>query len=82
MRVRLNGDDPACTGGQISQPVEGEMDGIHKEEERKEIKLLTDSQSAKALAENPVYHERGKHILAKWLFVRERCSGGREGWRV
>ena len=33
------------------------------------IDLLTDSQSAKSLAENPVYHGRNKHILAKWHFI-------------
>ena len=36
------------------------------------IDLLTDSQSAKSLAENPVYHGRSKHILAKWHFSRQR----------
>ena len=34
------------------------------------IDLLTDSQSAKLLAENPVYHGRSKHILAKWHFIK------------
>ena len=36
----------------------------------KRIDLLTDSQSAKSLAENPVYHGRSKHILSKWHFIR------------
>ena len=40
------------------------------------IDLLTDSQSAKSLAENPVYHGRSKHILAKWHFIRQRVSKG------
>ena len=56
--------------------LKGEMDGVEREEERKGIRLLTDSQSAKALAENPVYHGRSKHILAKWHFVRERVESG------
>ena len=56
--------------------LKGEMDGVEKEEDRKGIRLLTDSQSAKALAENPVYHGRSKHILAKWHFVRERVESG------
>ena len=38
------------------------------------IDLLTDSQSAKSLAENPVYHGRSKHILAKWHFIRQRVT--------
>ena len=40
------------------------------------IDLLTDSQSAKSLAENPVYHGRSKHILAKWHFIRQRVTKG------
>ena len=28
------------------------------------------------MAENPVYHGRSKHILAKWHFVRERVESG------
>ena len=40
------------------------------------IDLLTDSQSAKSLAENPVYRGRSKHILAKWHFIRQRVSKG------
>ena len=42
----------------------------------KRIDLLTDSQSAKSLAENPVYHGHSKHILAKWHFIRQRLSKG------
>ena len=40
------------------------------------IDLLTDSQSAKSLAENPVYHGRSKHILSKWHLIRKRMEGG------
>ena len=40
------------------------------------IDLLTDSQFAKSLAENPVYHGRSRHILAKWHFIRQRVSKG------
>ena len=40
------------------------------------IDLLTDSQPAKSLAENPVYHGRSKHILAKWHFILQRVSKG------
>ena len=40
------------------------------------IDLMTDSQSAKSLAENPVFHGRSKHILAKWHFIRQRVSKG------
>ena len=56
--------------------LKGEMDGVEREVDRKGIRLLTDSQSAKALAENPVYHGRSKHILAEWHFVRERVESG------
>ena len=40
------------------------------------IDLMSDSQSAKSLAENPVYHGRSKHILAKWHFIRQRVTKG------
>ena len=40
------------------------------------IDLLTDIQSAKSLAEIPVYYGRSKHILAKWHFIRQRVSKG------
>ena len=56
--------------------LKGEMDGVEREEDRKGIRLLTVSQFAKARAENPVYHGRSKHILAKWHFVRERVENG------
>ena len=49
---------------------------IGKKREVKYIDLLTDSQSAKSLAENPVYHSRGEHILAKWHFFRQRVEKG------
>ena len=38
--------------------------------------LTTYSQPAKALAVNPVYQGRSKHILARWHFVRERVESG------
>ena len=41
------------------------------------IDLMTYSQSAKSLAENPVYHGRSKHILAKW-----HLSYGNESCRI
>ena len=41
------------------------------------IDLITDSQSAKSLVENPVYHGRSKHILAKW-----HLSYGNESCRI
>ena len=40
------------------------------------IELMTDSQSTKSLAENPVYHGRSKRILAKWHFIRQRVTKG------
>ena len=40
------------------------------------INMMTDSQSAKSLAENPVYHGRSKHIRAKWHFIRRRVEIG------
>ena len=40
------------------------------------IDMRTDSQSAKSLAENPVYHGRSKHIRAKWHFIRRRVEMG------
>ena len=40
------------------------------------IDLLTDSQSANSLAENPMFHGRSKHIRAKWHFIRKRVELG------
>ena len=40
------------------------------------IDLLTDSQSALSLAENPVFHGRSKHIRAKWHFIHKRVELG------
>ena len=79
-RLRVLGSKTYCQFDKTERVgkygAKGEMDGVEREEERKGIRLLTDSQSAKALAENPVYHGRSKHILAKWHFVRERVESG------
>ena len=56
--------------------LKGEMYGVIGEAEGRCIELLTDSQSAKSLAENPVYHGRSKHIKAKWHFIRKRVELG------
>ena len=40
------------------------------------IVLKTDSESAKALVENPIYHSRTNHILAKYHFIRDRVAIG------
>ena len=54
----------------------GEMYGENGKVNVKCIDLLTDSQSAKSLAENPVFHGRSKHIRAKWHFIRKRVELG------
>ena len=56
--------------------LKGEMYGMIGEAKGRCIELLTDSQSAKSLAENPVYHGRSKHIRAKWHFIRRRVELG------
>ena len=54
-----------------------EMYGVIGEKKKVQpIDLLTNSQSAKSLAENPVYHGRSKHILSKWHFIRQRVGKG------
>jgi ribonuclease HI len=40
------------------------------------IEVLSDSQSAEKFCKNPVYHERSKHIRAKWYFVRDMLKAG------
>ncbi|KAL2512989.1 Retrovirus-related Pol polyprotein from transposon TNT 1-94 [Abeliophyllum distichum] len=40
------------------------------------VNIYTDSQSALMLCENPIYHERSKHIEVKYHFVREQLSTG------
>jgi hypothetical protein len=36
--------------------------------------LFVDNESAKALAENPVYHKRSKHIEIKWHWIRQHVG--------
>ena len=54
----------------------GEVYGVNGSVNVKCIDLLTDSQSAKSLAENLVFHGRSKHIRAKWHFIRNRVELG------
>ena len=56
--------------------LKGEMYAIGGVAKGKCIDMMTDSQSAKSLAENPVYHGRSKHIRAKWHFIRRRVEMG------
>ena len=42
----------------------------------KPIKIYIDNQAAKAMAENPVNHERTKHIDISYHFIREVVSSG------
>ena len=40
------------------------------------VQLLVDSKSALALAKNPVFHERGKHIRLRYHFIRSCVEEG------
>jgi hypothetical protein len=42
----------------------------------KPIKIYIDNQAAKAMAENPINHERTKHIDISYHFIREVVSSG------
>jgi hypothetical protein len=44
--------------------------------EAKAVDLRVDSKSALALAKNPVFHERSKHILVKYPFIRDYLKEG------
>jgi hypothetical protein len=44
--------------------------------EAKAVDLRVDSKSALALAKNPVFHERSKHILVKYPFIRDCLKEG------
>ena len=44
--------------------------------EAKAIELTVDSKSALALAKNPVFHERSKHIRIKYHFIRSSWRTG------
>ena len=56
--------------------MKGDMYGTSGDSDVKCIDLFTYSQSAKSLAENPMYHGRSKHIRAKWHFIRKRVELG------
>ena len=40
------------------------------------MQLLVDSKSALALAKNPVFHERSKHIRLRYHFIRSCVEEG------
>ena len=61
----------SCYLGELRSEMYGESG---KKKVVKSMDQLTDSQSAKSLAENPVYHGRSKHILSKWHFIRQRVG--------
>lgn len=42
-------------------------------------KLLVDNKSTISLSKNPVFHDRSKHILIRYHFIRECVEQGRIG---
>jgi hypothetical protein len=46
-------------------------------QEDAQMTIFTDSQSAQALAENPVHHNRSKHIDIQYHYLREETTSGR-----
>ncbi|KAI0999084.1 hypothetical protein K3495_g9112 [Podosphaera aphanis] len=42
----------------------------------KSVKLFGDNQSSLALAENPEFHQRTKHIAIKHHYIREQVQNG------
>lgn len=71
MGLTLAAQEASCLGD-----LKGEMYATGGVVKARCIDMRTDSQSAKSLAENPVYHGRSKHIRAKWHFVRRRVEMG------
>jgi hypothetical protein len=47
-----------------------------KLETQNNVRILTDNQSSMALAKNPVFHARTKHIDIRHHFIRERVEAG------
>lgn len=49
---------------------------VANEVEQSLIILRTESETAKALVGNPIYHSRTKQILAKYHYIRDRVVEG------
>ena len=50
---------------------------VHQNHKCEPVTIFDDSQSAIALAKNPVNHQRSKHIDIKYHFVRDECNAGK-----
>ena len=54
-----------------------ELGVLDQSEQFARILIKTDNQAAKALAENPVQHDRTKHIDIQFHYVRDEINSGR-----
>ena len=72
MRKRVHGTGDGCTGGQLSSPTSNPA-AIPSP-----LCIYIDSQPALDLVNNPCYHQRSKHIQARYHFVRDRVHVEKE----
>ena len=47
------------------------------QDESQQVTIQADNKSAIALAENPIYHGRTKHIEIRYHFIREKVTEGK-----
>ena len=72
--MALSAQEPSFLGQLQFESKEGEL--VANEVQWPVILLRINSESAKALVENSIYHSRTKHILAKYHFIRDRVVEG------
>jgi hypothetical protein len=53
------------------------MFDLDRKQQHYPVTIFDDNQGAIALAQNPVHHQRSKHINIKYHFIRDECMQGK-----